>query len=525
MSNNGWIKKYRPETVDDIIDNKDKIVVIDNYLKMYSHIKSIKNKKERDEYIKRENLKPNMIIVGSHGIGKKIVVDLLLKQNNFAKKTPNFDSADKKSQSTKDYYEKMCSQRSFFDPTFSKINTAIVIDQIESLTNKCEKDIIKSLMKHNSTYKKLPIIIITPPDHNKVINGLKKAKTTEVVYLNKPSDISLAEFSKKIIKNEQILLDTAGAEQIIDNVVEHCQNDVRRLLIMWEELKYIFKDNKITRNDVLNYFVGAVQKNIDPGIYESTCTLMSYYVGMENAQIIYETERTSIPLLFHENYISNITTQYSKLPFEKKINMITDISKYMSEGDKIDGVIYSNQSWNLQKVHGFLTCVAPSYVINKYPNKNCLPFRCRYTADFNKTSIMHINKKVIQSVKHNNYMQGMNIYDFININNIIKTLILEERYDTLKNLFKEYKLSQKQIEAIIKIDKSGFKPMSKKKKTVKKFPSDKDDDKEKDVNNLTKEQKKKLFEVLGFKFKPDRKKKNEDSSDDGETDDSDSDDE
>jgi hypothetical protein len=186
---------------------------------------------------------------------------------------------------------------------------------------------------------------------------------------------------------------------------------------------------------------------------------------MEEAQILYETDRSTIPLIFHENYLSNISKQYEGLNIEDKMNMICEISRCMSEGDKIEGIIYSHQSWNLQNVHGFLTCVAPSYLINSFDNKTCKRETYEYTKDFNKTSIMKINKKVILNVKQNSYMQNMDIHDFVYLNNIIKNLINAKRYDEIKTLIGDYKWKTKQFESLLKIDKTNIYPVSLQKKT------------------------------------------------------------
>jgi hypothetical protein len=50
-------------------------------------------------------------------------------------------------------------------------------------------------------------------------------------------------------------------------------------------------------------------------------------------------------------------------------------------------------------------------------------------------------------------MKNMSIIDFLHINNILKSLIEEEKYDKIYQLLKEYNLQEDQIESLLKIDK------------------------------------------------------------------------
>ena len=141
------------------------------------------------------------------------------------------------------------------------------------------------------------------------------------------------------------------------------------------------------------------------------------------------------------------------MPVTKKINIIFDISKAISESDKIDGLIYSNQCWSLQSVHGFYSCVMPSYYINKTPGKLCKSEKYRYTQDYNKTSIKKINNKVIKNAKGHQFLKKASIYDFLYIASILRTLLDNKNFEKVAELMKPYDLKLKEIESIIKIDK------------------------------------------------------------------------
>jgi hypothetical protein len=472
-----WTIKYKPTRLEDVIGDRENIDKINNFIKQF-------NVENFDPMLITN---PNLIIHGSNGVGKTLITDLAILENNFEKITADLSkiSVERKSKKKKNDKE--------FVPTGRTINTyymtlknnkkmlpngeyyykknILVFDDVSSMSNPKEKDALKALIKTNNKYKEFPIIIIANTKHSKIVNELKKMvsyviktntngkkeshKYTNEVFINPPNFDCIKQFIQKICVAEKINLVSPkhGINNIYQDIYDHAQNDVYRLINILEELYLIYRDTPIDTEKFETYIITSSKKDLDPGIFESTGNLLTSFLGIDQILHIYSEERAATPLMVHENYPLNIRNQYPKLSAVEQIDMLYNISKSISESDRVDGLIYSNQCWNLQPVHGFYSCVLPSYYINSLPGKQSKYEKYRYTQDYNKTSIKKINNKVIKKAQEHPFFKKVSIYDFLFIASILKTLFEKKDFETVTKLIKPYGLKLKEIESIIKIDK------------------------------------------------------------------------
>ena len=474
-----WLNKYKPNTLNDIICDKSVIQKFDKFFKQFTSKK-----------LKLDDLtNPNLIISGPNGIGKTILVDIILQTYNMEKITSNLSNISiarkKRSKTERDvlttnrsvntYYFSLINSKKLL-PTgeYSKKKIALVFDDISNISNPKEKEAIKAIIKLNNKFRKLPVIIIANTKHSKTVNEIrknlayeqrvqadddsfKKIKVTNEIIMRQPDSNQLIQFVEKICAAEKLIIEKKNNYdcEIILRIIEHSQYDIRRLINILEELKLIYKTEKITMDKINEYCDASKTKDIDPGIFEATRVLLNNYTDIESALMLYSEDRATIPLMVHENYPLNIREQYKDVSIDDQIDMMYNISKSISESDKVDGLIYSNQCWSLQPVHGFYSCVMPSYYINSVPDKLCRAEKHLYvyTKDYNKTSIKKINNKVIKKAQENLFFKKVSIHDFLYIALILKILIEKKEFDKLAHLMGPYKLSVKEIEAIIKIDK------------------------------------------------------------------------
>jgi hypothetical protein len=479
MSNSNWLDRYKPAKLSEVLGDKSQIIAIDRFIKKFT------NKKFSPEKIPC----PNLIITGMNGIGKTLITNLVIQENQLEKVTADLSniSVARKTKRKKKvekettgmnrtimtYYTSLKNYKKTL-PSGEYVNTkiALVVDDVSNISNPKEKEALKAIIKINNKYKLFPIIIIANMKHSKIVNELKKMvtyiikttshdgkkesrKLTNEIILQKPNYMDLENFIKKIAAQEKLnIIKRKGDDSdIYVKIVKHSQYDIRRLINILEELKLIYNDKEVTLDKFKKYCETSKKKDMDPGIYDATKTLLNRYTNMQNALLLYGEERATIPLMVHENYPLNIRNQYPKMSVDDQINLMFDISKSMSESDKVDGLIYSNQCWSLQPVHGFYSCVIPSYHINKIPGKFSNDERYRYTQDYNKTSIKKINNKVIKKAQEHHFLKKVSIYDFLYMASILKSLLDAKDYITIAELMKPYKLQLKEIESIIKIDK------------------------------------------------------------------------
>lgn len=465
-----WLHKYEPTSSSDIIGNKVQIQKLNKFIKQFTvkkiNVDTIKN--------------PNIIISGPIGIGKTLMVDLILKENNIEKVVTNLtDISCKKNKSdinsnvktVQSYYNSLRQKKSMtMSGEYKENKIALVFDDISNISNPKKRDVIKSLVKLNNKFKRFAIIVIANDKHNKLVGdlkkmityiiknpqGLKNNKIINEIIMTRPSFMEIIPFITRICKSENIKLikNKNDDEDIVLQLIEHSQYDIRRLVNILAELKQIYENTDITLGIFENYMETSKKKDLDPGIYEGTRVLLNRYTDINTALTVYSEDRSTIPLIVHENYPANIYHQYPRMSIENQINLLVDISKSISESDKIDGLIYSSQCWSLQPVHGFYSCVMPSYYINKIPNKMFKMEKYVYTKDYNKTSIKKINKKVIKKARENQLLKKLSVDDFLHMCSILKKLIIEKNVDALCELLEPYKFTYlKEIESIVSIDK------------------------------------------------------------------------
>ena len=478
-----WLDKYRPSKLSEVLGDKSQIQKIDRFVKQFT-LKKI----DPDKIIN-----PNLIITGTNGIGKTLITNIVIQENNLEKITADLTNisiarkvrrkktAEKvvekevigPNRSIKTYYMSLYSNRNFTpDGQYVGKKIVLVFDDVSNISNPKEKEAIKCLVKMNNKLKKFPIIIIANTKHSKTVNDLRRLATSSSskklskgkkenfkvineVLLRPPSYTEIESFVKKVCEKEklQLVRKKSDVDNIYSEIVEHSQYDVRRLINILEELKMIFEDDDVTLEKFEKYRETSKIKDLDPGIYEATKMLLNQYTDIESILALYGEDRATIPLMVHENYPLNIRQQYPKISDTEQIDIFYSVSKCISESDKVDGLIYSNQCWNLQSVHGFYSCVMPSYHINQHPNKLRKNESYKYTQDYSKTSIKKINNKVIKKAKENQFLKKVSIYDFLYMAYILKTLLERKDFETFAELMKPYHLLFKDIESLIKIDK------------------------------------------------------------------------
>lgn len=494
---NNWLDKYKPLKTSDIIGHQDYIRLLTNYLNQYSSF---------DIDVKKIAY-PCILINGKNGIGKTLMVDLLLKEKGFERAVISLDNVviNKTKKKNKDTISKASGgnrsinvlyasikssktvevvskpkkrndsgfyiSSAFDDETvitqYVKSKVALVFDDISSISNAKEKDAIKSLVKQNNKLKQFPIIIISNSKYNKLANDIRKMVTYNMINqkakekyvneirMNPPQFSNIEKFIEKICQNERLRICKNDYDEILEGIIQYSQYDMRKIIYCLEEIKMMHENSLITLELYEQYKFVSKMKDIDPSIYEATEMLLNKYAGIDKSIILYSEDRATIPLIVHENFPLNIKLNYPFLSPLEQIKMICNISKNISESDKVDGLIYSNQSWNLQAVHGFYSCVMPSFHINSVPNKLAIKELdlYKYTKDYTKTSTRKINNKAIKKIKEKIHFKKMIITDFLHMAHIIKQLINQNKLTVVCEILKPYEITVKELESIINIDR------------------------------------------------------------------------
>jgi hypothetical protein len=105
-------------------------------------------------------------------------------------------------------------------------------------------------------------------------------------------------------------------------------------------------------------------------------------------------------------------------------------------------------------VHGYFSCVNPAFLLSNENQRGSLEnvmFKLKYPQDFNRTSIKQINRRNV--IKASEFLPNFGIQDFINIGELLNKLIEQEKIDECVKILKYYKIDEKILDSLLKINK------------------------------------------------------------------------
>ncbi len=476
MSNKlgSWINVYIPKTVEELTSNKRAINTFYGWLKTFDKNKkefvkdndSTQKKRKNKKTSKQEGKYSSVIVTGKHGTGKTTSVEVILRHFGYEIITLNFTELKNRKKENSNIINKLLESNDVLDimKVKEKKKSAILVDELESITSTSEKAVLLELQKENDLNWYCPIVFISNNKHNKILSEFKK-QCIEIRFFP-PYESEMRNLLVKIAKKEKIKI---TSESIVSKIIEHAQGDFRRLIITLQDIKYAYDKKKITSDVLDEYFKHSKKKDIDFDLYNTTDLLLSKFDSIDECLRLYEVEKTLLPLMMHENYPDFVMKNYKSSA--ERFDIMEKISESLSDGDVVENCIYGDQNWDMQEIHGLLSCVLVSYNLCK-TNDNPIKSKCNFTTDLNKTSIKKINSKNI--INADKCFKNVDIFDYIYMNKIIRKKIEDGKIDECVQLLSDYNIKLEHIETLLKIDK------------IK-------DSK----NNLTSKQKKEFLKYLG----------------------------
>ena len=423
-----WIDKYSPTSTNKIECNKDIIKEIKNWL---------------DNFYKKENENSCIVLMGVHGIGKTHIIKLLVKECGY--KEIYFNSyTSKKEPAISSRVMNFYNSKSIAN----KSKHCVIIDESETISLTSEKNAISDMYKENNVKKHFPLIFITTnTQHNKFISDIMKFSLTFT--LKKPTYDNFKKLLNKIEKAEKFKLENEKANK---KVIEFCQYDYRRFLIVLQDIYFTFKNKVITYKNIKTFLSNNRKKDEEISLFDATKFALQKYSSFTELQHLYMNEKVLLPLMIHENYINFMFSKYECRNNDIYIKIMKNVSNSISWGDVIETSIYTDQNWFLQEnIHAFYTTVNTSYNLNKYSSNKDEKAKISFSSDLNKTSLKNINRKNILILKHS--IPNKNLEDLIYMNTIISNFVINKEYDKVRKIKHEYNLSIKDIEIILKLNK------------------------------------------------------------------------
>ena len=280
--------------------------------------------------------KRGMYVYGSPGTGKTRFVEKVLKKLNYD--IIKYDAGDVRNKTIVDQITKhnMSDKNvlSLFQKKTKKI--AIIMDELDGM-NSGDKGGINTLIKlirpkKTKKQKKedttmIPIICIGNYHIDKKIKEM--IKICETVELKNPTPTQ--------IKNIINILMPKLEEELKEKMVVFIQGDLRKLKSTYD----IYKNQEsILKNQLIqNMFQ---QKNYNEDVKDIIKKLLNNsYKLNEHMELMNETDRTSVGLLFHENIIDVL----EELPKKDTIPFYNNILNNICFADYIDRITFQKQIW------------------------------------------------------------------------------------------------------------------------------------------------------------------------------------
>lgn len=381
-----WVDKYIPKCKKDIIGNKNNIKIMEDWLLEFN--------KEKTENIKK--FKNGLLLQGKPGIGKTSSALLLLKNAGY--NVIEYNASVERSQKVfLNKLQSICSGN-ILTMIHKNKKTAIIMDEVDGCSNGVIGILKKYLYNSESIFKpcknkivnKYPLILIC----NNLSKSLKKLKK-ECIYLkfDVPRNEEIYNLIIKISKNEKINM----TNNISRLLVDVCQNDLRRCIILLENIKMYFKEKKININDISTIKTTFTQKDLDINLFDSINLINNTKLSINNIVNIFSLDKVFIPLLLHENFNKNIKYNV-KDSYKNKLENLQLYYNNLINSTIIDNHIYSNNNWNLSILSGILSCYIVNIILNTKKKKIVKYTEIKNSPVISKINYRFYNLKIINLI-------------------------------------------------------------------------------------------------------------------------------
>ena len=320
---------------------------------------------------------------------------------------------------------------SVFNKKIKKI--AIIMDEIDGMNNGDKGGIntlIKLIRPKKTKKQKLeditinPIICIGNYRVDKKIKELMKVCNT--VELNTPTPQQISQIIQSIMPN---IYD-------INNYIQYVQGDLRKINCIYSLYKKnpeLLQDNKI-----LNLFQIKTYNDDTKNITNKL--INNYYCINEHCNIMNDTDRTSVGLLWHENIIDAI----DKFDKTKSIPFYVSQLDNICFADYIDRITFQKQIWQFNEMSSLIKTLKNNRMYHiKFKNnikKNGSDIR--FTKVLTKYSTEYNNYLFIQKFCQKLGMDKKDLFGFF--------IDLKNKYDDnhILSLFENYDICKLDINRI-----------------------------------------------------------------------------
>jgi hypothetical protein len=396
-------------------------------------IKNILLQFEKNKY--NFSFKRGIYIYGAPGSGKTQFVINLLNELNYD--IIKYDAGDIRNKMIIDTITKNnMSDKSVVSLLQKKSKPiAIIMDEIDGMNNG-DKGGINSLIKiirpKKTKKQKLeelsfnPIICISSYHVDKKIKELMKVCHIFELKSPMPGQIEL------ILKLSMPSLET----NIIANMIHYLQGDLRKL----NSINNIYKKHHtILKNEIIQNIFKPKSYNEDTKEITQKLFNTAYSIG-DHTNIMNDTDRTIVGLLWHENIIDII----SKEPRQKAIPLYSQILDKICFADYIDRITFQKQIWQFNEMSSLIKTFSCNKLFHdELPcKKPAPPAEIRFTKVLTKYSTEYNNSLFIQDLCQKLSLDKKDTFSFF------QDLRMKHTDDEIYTMFESYDITKLDINRI-----------------------------------------------------------------------------
>ena len=388
--------------------------------------------------------KRGIYIYGNPGTGKTIFIEKILKELNYD--IVKYDAGDIRNKSIIDTITKHnMGDKNVLSMLQKKVKRiAIVMDEIDGMNNGDKggiSQLIKLIRPKKTKKQKLeeitmnPIICIGNYHMDKKIKELMKVCNS--FELKQPTSKEMETLLNNLMPSLEI--------ELKKNLLNYIQGDLRK----FDSIINIYnKQNMLLKNEIIQNIFQPKTYNEDSKKITQRLINTKYDINSHN-NIMNETDRTIVGLLWHENIIDVLAKQ----PCETAFPFYNKILDNMCFADYIDRITFQKQIWQFNEM---------SSMIKTFYNNKLYHEEFAKKPKFNPTEVRFTKVLTKYSTEYNNYLFMQNLCFTLSMDQkdlfaFFQSIREEKSEDEIYEIFENYEISKLDVKRMYRyLDKHSL---------------------------------------------------------------------